>query len=188
MASKIRDKIIDHAVSCFAEFGYSGCSTKLIASKADVTEGSLFRLFSSKQKLFEEAIERVKSEALPAEKYERLLNSGDPHAAIPRALTAVFKRVSADGLRLNRFAMLESPKQAGEVIRPVYDGRIKPLAKLFRESGAMRKNIDARFAAESLYLAVLNFHCEGLFAKRSIKARFALAEKFIGLFLHGVLK
>lgn len=59
MASKIRDKIIDHAITSFARNGFCGCSTKEIAKRADVTEGSLFRLFGSKQDLFDEALERV---------------------------------------------------------------------------------------------------------------------------------
>jgi AcrR family transcriptional regulator len=56
MASKIRDKIIDHAITLFARSGYSGCSTKEIAKRADVTEGSLFRLYKSKSNLFTEAL------------------------------------------------------------------------------------------------------------------------------------
>lgn len=56
MASKIRDRIVDNAVRCFARVGYSGCSTKEIATKANVTEGSLFRLCVSKEKLFTEAL------------------------------------------------------------------------------------------------------------------------------------
>lgn len=56
MASKIRDRIVSNAVQCFAAHGYSGCSTKEIARRADVTEGSLFRLCESKDKLFAEAL------------------------------------------------------------------------------------------------------------------------------------
>jgi len=56
MASKIRDRIIAHALRCFARRGFAGCSTKEIAASAKVTEGSLFRLFTSKEKLFTEAL------------------------------------------------------------------------------------------------------------------------------------
>lgn len=56
MASKIRQRIVSNAVRCFAARGYSGCSTKEIAQRANVTEGSLFRLCSSKEKLFTEAL------------------------------------------------------------------------------------------------------------------------------------
>jgi AcrR family transcriptional regulator len=56
MASKIRDRIVSNAVKSFALHGFSGCSTKEIASRADVTEGSLFRLCESKDKLFTESL------------------------------------------------------------------------------------------------------------------------------------
>lgn len=59
MASKIRDRILTHATRCFAAHGYSGSSTKEIAARADVTEGSLFRLYQSKDKLFTEALTQV---------------------------------------------------------------------------------------------------------------------------------
>jgi AcrR family transcriptional regulator len=61
MASKIRERILTHAVRCFAAHGYAGSSTKEIAGRADVTEGSLFRLYSSKEKLFSEALALVLS-------------------------------------------------------------------------------------------------------------------------------
>jgi AcrR family transcriptional regulator len=67
MASKIRDRIVSNAVRCFALKGYHGCSTKDIAARADVTEGSLFRLFASKEKLFGEAL----SVALGAKKIKK---------------------------------------------------------------------------------------------------------------------
>lgn len=68
MASKIRDRIVSNAVRCFAERGYSGCSTKDIAARADVTEGSLFRLCESKENLFTEAL----SAALGSRKVRRM--------------------------------------------------------------------------------------------------------------------
>ena len=67
MASKIRDRIVSSAVQCFAVHGYHGCSTKEIAARADVTEGSLFRLCESKEKLFGEAL----ALALAAKKVRR---------------------------------------------------------------------------------------------------------------------
>jgi AcrR family transcriptional regulator len=56
MASKIKDRILAHAVICFAAHGYHGVSTKFIAKRANVTEGSLFRLFLSKDNLFTETL------------------------------------------------------------------------------------------------------------------------------------
>lgn len=191
MASKIRDRIINQAVRSFADNGYCGTSTKDIAARADVTEGSLFRLFGCKEKLFAESIARVKSATLPAERFEELLKADDIEAALTVALTEVFRRVSSDALRLNRVAMLESPKISGALIRPVYDSRIKAIAKRLRVGiacGRVSRDVNPRVAAEWIYLAVLNFHCEGLFLNRPKKKQLAFAGQFIHILLHGILK
>jgi len=56
MPSKIRDRICATAVRRFSATGFHGTSTKEIAKSANVTEGSLFRLFESKEKLFSECL------------------------------------------------------------------------------------------------------------------------------------
>lgn len=72
MASKIREKIIDHAIRCFAVRGFAGCSTKEISQKADVSEHSLFRLFGSKEKLFAEALASALSSKVVRRKHLRV--------------------------------------------------------------------------------------------------------------------
>lgn len=67
MASKIKDRIVASAMRCFASKGFHGCSTKEISERANVTEGSLFRVFGSKEKLFSEAL----STALSRKKMKR---------------------------------------------------------------------------------------------------------------------
>lgn len=59
MASKIEPRILDAAISLFADYGYFGVTTRDVARKARVTEGSIYRLFSSKDKLFESALDAV---------------------------------------------------------------------------------------------------------------------------------
>jgi AcrR family transcriptional regulator len=59
VASKLRTKLLASAVKCFGRKGFAGCSTKEIAEHAGIPEGSLFRIFSSKENLFEHAIEQT---------------------------------------------------------------------------------------------------------------------------------
>ncbi|MGH9727128.1 MAG: TetR/AcrR family transcriptional regulator [Candidatus Acidiferrales bacterium] len=61
MASKIRDRIIDCAALCFSKRGFHGTSTRDISAHSNVTEGSLFRLFGTKDALFAEALDLVVS-------------------------------------------------------------------------------------------------------------------------------
>src|SRR5512135_1177342 len=53
-----REKILDAGLNLFSKKGYLGATTKEIAKKAGVAELTLFRHFSSKERLFEEAIKR----------------------------------------------------------------------------------------------------------------------------------
>jgi AcrR family transcriptional regulator len=51
-----KEKILDAGLALFSKKGYIGATTKEIARKAGVAELTLFRHFSSKERLFEEAI------------------------------------------------------------------------------------------------------------------------------------
>lgn len=56
MALPTRDHILDAAARVFADHGFRGATTRLIADEADVNEVTLFRLFGSKDALLGEAI------------------------------------------------------------------------------------------------------------------------------------
>ena len=58
MTKDTKEKILDAGLSLFSKKGYIGATTKEIAKKAGVAELTLFRHFSSKERLFEEAIKR----------------------------------------------------------------------------------------------------------------------------------
>ena len=58
MTKDTKEKILDAGLSLFSKKGYLGATTKEIAKKAGVAELTLFRHFSSKERLFGEAIKR----------------------------------------------------------------------------------------------------------------------------------
>src|SRR5690349_16994674 len=64
MASKIEPRIVDRAIELFADYGYYGVTTRDLARKAKVTEGSIYRLFRSKKELFEKAIKAAGERSL----------------------------------------------------------------------------------------------------------------------------
>ena len=49
----IRDRILEAAKRVYAQHGFRGATTRLIAIEADVNEVTLFRTFGSKAALFE---------------------------------------------------------------------------------------------------------------------------------------
>jgi AcrR family transcriptional regulator len=54
--SAVERRLLDAAMACFAADGYHGSTTKAICNRAECTEGSLYRLFGSKDKLFEASL------------------------------------------------------------------------------------------------------------------------------------
>lgn len=53
-----RDRIVTAAYACFTEKGYEQTSVRMILEKAEVTTGSFYHFFPSKEALFEAVIDR----------------------------------------------------------------------------------------------------------------------------------
>ena len=56
MASKVRDKIVDAAASCFHDLGFNGCSIQDIVDKGGVPKGSFYNYFKTKEVLAVEVL------------------------------------------------------------------------------------------------------------------------------------
>lgn len=61
--SDTRERIIAEARRLFAEKGYDGATVALIAERAEITEGAIYRHFSDKKELFMECVGPVVEEA-----------------------------------------------------------------------------------------------------------------------------
>jgi AcrR family transcriptional regulator len=57
-ASDSRERILEAAARVYAQYGFRGATTRLIAQEADVNEVTLFRLFGSKAQLFDELLNK----------------------------------------------------------------------------------------------------------------------------------
>lgn len=55
-----REQILDAACELFAEFGYSGTTTKQLAEKVGCSEAIIFRIFPTKEAIFETLFEEWK--------------------------------------------------------------------------------------------------------------------------------
>ena len=53
-----RDRILEAAARVYAQYGFRGATTRLIAQEAGVNEVTLFRLFGSKAQLFDELLNK----------------------------------------------------------------------------------------------------------------------------------
>ncbi|MBO9469556.1 TetR/AcrR family transcriptional regulator [Endozoicomonas sp. G2_2] len=76
-----RDAILDAALECFLDRGFSGTSLSRIARAADVSTATLYRHFPSKDELFAQIIERPFLDASPESLAE--LPAGQPRTVLP---------------------------------------------------------------------------------------------------------
>lgn len=87
-----RARLLDAAVRVYAQYGYQGATTRLIAAEADVNEVTLFRHFGSKHSLLNEAIGRF---AEPGEVTRLPAEPRDPARELAAWFRAEVARVSA---------------------------------------------------------------------------------------------
>ncbi|HWL95657.1 MAG TPA: helix-turn-helix domain-containing protein, partial [Phycisphaerae bacterium] len=59
-----RRQLLEAAIQCFAEYGYKGATTAILARAAHVSEPVLYQHFSSKQDMFVMLIDQVGREVL----------------------------------------------------------------------------------------------------------------------------
>jgi TetR/AcrR family transcriptional regulator, fatty acid metabolism regulator protein len=76
-----RQTILDAAVRLFAQKGFHGVSTAELAESAGVAEGTIFRYFSSKDKLLISALDRAMERLL-----EALRRDDDPQSPVTERL------------------------------------------------------------------------------------------------------
>jgi AcrR family transcriptional regulator len=187
MASKIRSRIVTAAVQCFSEHGFNGCSTNEIAKRADVTEGSLFRLFASKDKLFGEALDHSLAALLPQSDFQKRLANPDFRAAILDACSAMVSNISQQTLRLTIYALLEGKGGSQEKCAPHVAARISALASRIRlatKSRKVRKDVNPNNAARMLLLSLFHLRYHSVLLKA--KGDKAAVENIVEIWLRGI--
>jgi AcrR family transcriptional regulator len=110
-AMDIRQRILDAAKRVYAQHGFRGATTRLIAAEADVNEVTIFRTFGSKAALFEALMasqaSRVATPLLPDE-------PGDPEREMTAWVAAVlgYMRENQALLRTSFGELEERPEAA----------------------------------------------------------------------------
>lgn len=94
MSEEIRLRILDAAQRVYAQYGFRGATTRLIATEADVNEVTLFRTFGSKAQLLQEMLRtHAASGAAPSLPDD----VDDPEGAITAWCTATLQHLRANG-------------------------------------------------------------------------------------------
>jgi AcrR family transcriptional regulator len=189
MASKIEGPILEKAIELFAEHGYSGVGIREIAAAANVTPGSIFRLFESKDSLFKEALKTVACRSLEPAEFQALLN-GDNNEfplLLQRALRRWYSSVSPQAAKLLMHAALSH----NELWREMASLRTGEIAGILAEClnhethRAKAQPVDALAASRTLILALFNLRSTHTLLGADEKERDAV-DKMIEQWIHGL--
>jgi AcrR family transcriptional regulator len=196
MASKIAGRIVEVAIECFSRSGFSGATTKEISTKADVTEGSLFRLFQSKEKLFAAALQTsFETGRMPPEQLVDMLEGDDNfERALKKSLGVFFDGLDNQYVRLSAFGILERPELAkGYYVSPSHSVTRAVARVIERElyRGKLREDIDPIIAAQQLvsglwHLALIASILTPEFKVTNRASRRDAVEKFVDIWFRGM--
>jgi AcrR family transcriptional regulator len=188
-----KDRILESGLEVFSGKGYIGATTREIASGAGVAEVTLFRHFSSKERLFEEVVNRYSF--LPALKgLLPELRKMDYRDALP-AIALRFLEILEQRRELLRIVLGEmhrSPKLR-EISRHFTGEMFKTLASYFKdlqERGILR-TFNAESAARAFFGMFFSYFIrEGVIGGKKIRKADlkAIAGEYSDIFARGTVK
>lgn len=189
-----REKIMDAALMLFSRKGYIGATTKEIAGNAGVAEVTLFRHFSSKERLFEEVINTYSF--LPALKgLLPTLKNMDYTDALTELAGRFLERLSErkELIRIMHAEIHIYPVKVKEIYHNFIDELFRTLASYFRE--LQLKKVLRDFSPEIGAGAFLGmffsyFNSKELLLRKNIAApdSAAVINEFVNIFTRGTLK
>lgn len=158
-----RQQLLESAAKCFAQHGYRGTTTAMIAAEAGISEPIIYRHFKNKQDLFVALIEKVADEVFsnwqkatqnassPLEKLQVLMYQ-NPATSDPN---------TAGVYRLLFHASTETSEPAiQEAIHRHYERYVNSLAAVMSEaqqSGQIRDDVPAEWLAWQIIHAAVGF-------------------------------
>lgn len=192
--SDTKNKILEASLKLFSQKGYLGATTKEIAKEAGIAELTLFRHFSSKEKLFEEVINTYSF--LPALKELMPEVATMPYE---KALTEIAKSFldtlesRKDLIQIMHSEIQRYPDKIHRIYHSFIDEIFKILAAYFNE---MRKRkvlnrFDAEFGARAflgMFFSYFNVHEMMMHKKYRYVDRDETIREFVKIFVKGTMK
>lgn len=181
---------IRSAASVFAEKGFHGASTKDIAERMGIKQGSLYYYFKSKEEalgevcLFgiEEYVQRMKSIATSDQPFESKLM-----ATITSHLSSYRERNEA--LKVHNDERLYLPEEKRAKLKELGSNYRQQLETIFEEgasTGALRESIDCHFAAQAV-IGMCNGWGDNIVRDPNLDL-FDIIQKCTDLVLHGFVE
>ncbi|MBW1886548.1 MAG: TetR/AcrR family transcriptional regulator, partial [Deltaproteobacteria bacterium] len=150
-AADRRAQILREAMGCFAELGFRGTTTRILAERIGISEAALYRYFPSKESLYAAIIDqKMTSQDLP-ELLRPAAERRDDAAVFGGLARGIFSRVDGDSdfLRILMFTALEGHALS----EPFFETRVRKLRKFITDYVAQRIE-DGAFRAVDSGLAV----------------------------------
>jgi AcrR family transcriptional regulator len=194
MASRIQPRIVAAGIELFADLGYFGVTTRDLAKRAKTTEGSIYRLFKTKEGLFAEALKVVIDRALDPAKFLLMLfeQERDAKQDMTSIITGVMQQwynsIPQKSARLLTQAYFVQPKLRQITVSPYapIDKIIEILeTTITRAQKGHTPKVNAKIAATALILALLNFKITYAISCSS-KQEAEMVESFLETWLYGV--
>lgn len=194
----VEQQILDAALKVFSSQGYTGATTRRIAEEANVAEVTIFRKFQSKENLLKEVLIRNRVEISELDNLFRIEEDAD----IETELLALGKKIAKDlsdkkkdsKNRIFMFMLFEEGRnraEVSEILTSVFQDYITRLSEFFElqvRKGKLR-TINTRSAALTfisyfVYTSLIKGVLEYSFLGNDDEE----VERFIDIFIHGVLK
>src|SRR6516165_8179307 len=115
-----REEILDAALQEFAERGFHGASTELIARRAGISQPYVFRLFGTKKELFIAVVARCFRETL--EMFQRSAEGLRGEEALDAIGNAYVERLLTDRIGLNGQMQAYAACDDEDICRVVREG------------------------------------------------------------------
>ncbi len=189
---KTRQKLLEATLKLISDKGYLGATTREIAKEAGVTEITLFRHFGSKERLFEEVLQRFTFLPLLKEIIPKVMDNSPEDALSEIALKFIETLKERKGMVK---IMLSEMNIYPDKIRKVYEKFIEELVRTLSgyfdgliNKGLIRK-IDTYLASRAfLGMIFCYFQAEEVTKSRKITKGESqrVVREFVDIFLNGI--
>lgn len=189
-----RGRILEAGLKAFSDKGFLGATTKEIAAKAGVAELTLFRQFSSKERLFEEVIHE--HSFLPALRGLLPEISGMTYRnALARIARDFLDTLIArkDMIQIMHSEMQRYPEKIHQIYHAFIDGIVDALASYFTEmqkKGALKKFDSKAGARAFLGMLFSYFNLQELMMGKRYRSADTdrTIREFVKIFVEGTAK
>lgn len=189
-----REKILEVGLSLFSKKGYIGTTTKDIAQCAGVAELTIFRHFSSKEKLFAEVINKYSF--LPTLKdLLQDIKDKDYREALSLIAENFLIRLSErrELIRIMHSEIHLYPSKVKDIYHNVIDEMLRTLASYFRELQVKKylRDFNPEIAAKAflgMFFSYFNAQQFLLRKKRASDNHNLIINEFVDIFIKGTVR